>query len=97
MTRYSKQGSELPHYKPANVDGKTVSELRHNTAKGTLRISSHMTIAKLKEEFKNNFDIDVRVLRKSGNSWLATTLTENWTLEQQNNLGEKLSDNLSAG
>ena len=92
LTRYNKPGTESPLYKPTNVDGKTVNQLRSSSSKGTLRITPYMTIAEVKDGFKNMFEMDVRILRKSGNSWLATTLTEGWTLEQQNNLGEKLSE-----
>jgi hypothetical protein len=34
----------------------------------------------------------VQVLRKSGKAWLEATITDGWTLEEQNIQGEDLSE-----
>jgi hypothetical protein len=34
-----------------------------------------------------------QVYRKSGKIWLETTVTDSWTLEEQNKQGESLSKN----
>jgi hypothetical protein len=37
------------------------------------------------------FGLCVQVFRKSGNHWIETSLTNSWTLEQQNREGFELS------
>jgi hypothetical protein len=37
------------------------------------------------------YGLSVQVFRKSGNVWLETSATDNWTLRQQNNEGAELS------
>ncbi|MCE3281564.1 MAG: hypothetical protein K0Q66_301 [Chitinophagaceae bacterium] len=57
-----------------------------------INIDKHMTVASLEEEFRRKAGLGVQVFRKSGNVWIATSLTSDWTLEQQNREGESLSD-----
>lgn len=57
----------------------------------TMTFSPDTTVAELKQIFKDLYNIKVQVFRQAGNSWLETTLTQNWTLEQQNKHGEILS------
>ena len=45
----------------------------------------------LEKIFKDQFGLAVQVFRKSGNLWLETTMTDNWTLQQQNNHGKEIS------
>ena len=54
-------------------------------------IEQVMKVSTLEKLFKEQFNLAVKVLRKSGNLWLETTMTDNWTLEQQNNHGRELS------
>jgi hypothetical protein len=55
-----------------------------NTIKGNIEIE-------LEQLFKNQFSLAVQVFRKSGNLWLETTMTDSWTLQQQNNHGKEIS------
>ncbi len=57
----------------------------------TIDISKQRTVAQLEEDFKEFLGLKAEVYRKSGNSWIETSLTDNWTLEQQNSEGEFLS------
>ena len=54
-------------------------------------ISKQRTVAKLEEDFKELFGLNAQVYRKSGNLWIETSLTDDWTLEQQNSEGEFIS------
>lgn len=56
-----------------------------------VEISEDMKVSDLEKLFKDNFKLAVQVFRKSGNLWLETTMTDNWTLLQQNNHGRELS------
>ena len=56
-----------------------------------VEISEDMKVSDLEKLFKDNFKLAVQVFRKSGNLWLETTMTDNWTLLQQNNHVRELS------
>ena len=70
---------------------KTLGECRVIHSKGTITITPQMTVANLEQNMNDVFGLSVQVFRKSGNAWLETSVTDNWTLEQQNNQGEELS------
>jgi hypothetical protein len=71
--------------------GKTLAECRTVHTKGTLTIIPGMTVTDLEENFQSIFGLAVQVFRKSGKVWLETTVTDGWTLEEQNQQGEALS------
>jgi hypothetical protein len=54
-------------------------------------ISKQRTVAQLEKDFKELFGVKAQVYRKSGNYWVETTLTDDWTLEQQNTEGQYFS------
>lgn len=66
----------------------TLKEVDHEN--GVMIISEDITVNELEEFFKKHFNLNVQVFRKSGNSWLETTLTDNWTLKKQNQEGMDL-------
>ncbi|MBI4944954.1 MAG: hypothetical protein HY840_00975 [Bacteroidetes bacterium] len=70
---------------------KTLGECRVVHTKGMLSITPGMTVADLEQNFQNIYGLSVQVFRKSGNSWLETTATDGWTLEEQNKYDETLS------
>jgi hypothetical protein len=72
-------------------NSKTLGECRtiHNT--GEITIVPGMTVSELEQGFGDVYGLGVQVFRKSGKTWLETTVTDNWTLEEQNLQGEDLS------
>lgn len=52
-----------------------------------INVSGNRTVAQVKEDFKVFFLLAIEVFRKSGNVWIETSLTDDWTLEQQNKEG----------
>lgn len=50
---------------------------------GQIEITDAMTVHELENAFIDQFGLCVQVFRKSGNIWLETTMTDNWTLKQQ--------------
>ncbi|HEX7845439.1 MAG TPA: hypothetical protein VF476_06510 [Chitinophagaceae bacterium] len=54
-------------------------------------VNESMTVAELEHQFLNLFGVGVQVYRKSGNLWLETTMTDNWTLQKQNEHGREIS------
>jgi hypothetical protein len=61
------------------------------TSEGILRIPDTMTVGDLENIFLEKFGANVQVSRKSGTVWLETTMTDKWTLQQQNEHGRELS------
>jgi hypothetical protein len=70
----------------------TVGECRTMRNNGRISISSTMTVAELEQTFREKYGLNVQLFRKSGKVWLETTVTDSWTLEQQNNQGEALNN-----
>lgn len=60
----------------------------------TINMKANTTVAALEKEF---FSVGVKaeVLRKSGKVWIETSLTSDWTLQQQNLEGEEISKHYS--
>jgi hypothetical protein len=58
---------------------------------GDIEIAEEMKVKELEKIFKDQFSLAMQVFRKSGNLWLETTMTDNWTLQQQNDHGYEIS------
>ena len=69
----------------------TLGECRTIHHKGDITIVPEMTVLDLEQNFGDVYGLGVQVFRKSGKSWLETTVTDNWTLVEQNKQGEELS------
>lgn len=67
-------------------------QLTHLHKVGEIIINDDMTVAELEQKFKEQFNLNVQVFRKHGNSWIETTVTDNWTLQKQNEEGKILSE-----
>lgn len=72
-----------------------ISEFRSTQKNGALTVIPSMTVAELEQKLNETFGLSAQVLRKSGNVWLKTTVTDGWTLEEQNKQGEALCKNFS--
>ena len=73
---------------PAN---KTIGDSQRSVTDGALEIDGNMKVQELEKLFHDQFSLAVQVFRKSGPVWLETTMTDNWTLQQQNKHGSELS------
>jgi hypothetical protein len=62
-----------------------------NFREGALDICDEMTVGQLESTFRDRFGLNAQVSRKSGPVWLETTVTDKWTLKQQNEHGRELS------
>jgi hypothetical protein len=56
-----------------------------------ININKARTVADVEKDFEVLFGLSALVFRKSGNVWVETTLTDDWTLEEQNKEGEQIS------
>lgn len=80
-----------PH-KPGGASPKTyitdsghlIGDIRTVHESGTITITPQMTVSELEQHFADVYGLSVQVFRKSGDVWLETTTTDNWSLEKQN-------------
>jgi glycerol-3-phosphate O-acyltransferase len=63
----------------------------NTTTTEALVITPDMPVFRLEQMFQERYKIAVQVFRKSGRSWLETSLTDDWTLRHQNEQGKELS------
>lgn len=78
---------EASSYKSMYDDEMYMKDIRSVHADGELSIDGHTKTGTLENKFKEHFGVNVQVWRKSGNMWLQTTTTDDWTLSQQENKG----------
>jgi len=58
---------------------------------GDIEVTPEMKVKDLEKIFKDQFSLLAQVFRRSGNIWLETTMTDDWTLKQQNEHGREIS------
>lgn len=85
---FSRSNFSVSQLIPAN---KKIGDSQLAILDAEMEISEDMKVIDLEKMFKDKFKLAVQVFRKSGNLWLETTMTDNWTLLQQNNHGRELS------
>ena len=71
---------------------RTIGECRKVHRSGSIAVFPQMSVTQLEREFQHTYGLSVQVFRKSGDTWLETGVTDNWTLEKQNNIGAELAD-----
>jgi hypothetical protein len=59
---------------------------------GKLEVSDKMSVTDFENAFMDEFGLSAQVFRRSGNLWLETTITDYWTLKQQNDHGKELTN-----
>lgn len=67
----------------------------HNKVVNTIsfiKLTADTTVKEIVSQFKELFNLSVKVQRKSDGHWIETVLTENWTLTKQNLEGKYLAD-----
>lgn len=74
---------------------RTIGECRTIHNKGKITITPGMTVSDLEQKFSDVYGLTIQVHRKSGTSWLETSVTDGWSLEEQNSQGEILSKMVS--
>ena len=89
---YPGNSSEMPTVKSVIIPPDTLA--KHLIAiKGTVSInlSGTKTVVQLEKDFLEILGTKVKVMRKSGNVWVGTSYTNNWTLENQNFEGKDIN------
>jgi hypothetical protein len=70
---------------------KRLGPAMQNPAEGFVELSDCMTTRSLEKNLRENYGLMVKLFRKSANLWMNITLSDNWTLKQQNDHGRELS------
>lgn len=65
-----------------------IGEIRTGVRTGDLSINGHLKVSTLEEKFAEEYGLNVQVFRRSGDVWLQTTATDEWTLTEQNERGK---------
>lgn len=58
---------------------------------GQLTFNDTMTVTDFENALMDQFGLSAQVFRRSGNLWLETTITDYWTLKQQNEHGREIT------
>ena len=68
--------------------GQTLGNIEKKPKTGDLYIEVDMPTWQVERLFEEEFGLHVQVFRKSGNTWLETSVTDDLTLEEQNVKGK---------
>ena len=78
--------------KPAINSRKLLGEFRLDKIDGgDLLIGKDISVKRFEQYIDSMYCLHAQVFRRSGNVWLETTVTNNWTLEEQNRQGELIT------
>ena len=69
----------------------TVASIRDVDFDGDLQIEATMTAKQLESAFWNTYGLEVQLFRRSGNTWLVTKNTDDWTLIQHNEKAREMN------
>lgn len=68
-----------------------LSALRRSHTEGEFTIKGSDTAGTLETIFLERFGLNVQVFRRSGDNWILTTATDNFTLDRLNAIGEEMA------
>ncbi|MBR9922223.1 MAG: hypothetical protein GYB31_15395 [Bacteroidetes bacterium] len=68
-------------------DSLLIKEVRKTGTSGDLEIIPDMKVRDLESRFAEDYGLYAQVFRRSGNIWMQTSVTDEWTLEKQNRKG----------
>lgn len=95
---YKKSHTEGEGSKPkSQLDNNlTIGEVQTTTKEGLLHIRAITRVSELENDLVEQFGLSAQVFRKSGNVWLQTTKTDDWTLAEQNETAAEMNNNTAA-
>lgn len=70
---------------------KTLQFCRKGGIEGLLTLNPNHSVANFEKELWDTYGLSAQVFRKSGSLWIETSLTDSWTLLQQNLEGEQMT------
>ncbi|HVX50228.1 MAG TPA: hypothetical protein VHB48_08715 [Chitinophagaceae bacterium] len=69
-----------------------INDFKKNIRHCIIKYPATITVGEFENMFARTIGLPVKILRKSGNLWIETTMTRRWTLERQNTHGRDLSE-----
>jgi len=91
-TQGHSQGEGTPKKDTLNSDLTIEQVQKKQEYSDTIIINELMKVGELESAFDSKFGLSIQVFRKSGNLWLQTTTTDNWTLLKQNEVAKEKID-----
>jgi hypothetical protein len=88
-------GKQITEQSIVYADKVRLSEINPDLSGGEIEISDGTTILEFENILSRRFGLYAQVVRKSGNLWLGTLKTSNWTMKEQNEHGEAISPETS--
>ncbi|NOT50215.1 MAG: hypothetical protein HOP10_02950 [Chitinophagaceae bacterium] len=90
---FNKRSLSNADYSAAQMvpSSRKIGDIQKVVTDGNITIQGEMKVNELERILKDKFSLAAQVFRRSGNLWLETTMTDNWTLDQQNNHGKEIS------
>lgn len=87
---YNKKHVSFEGSLPKNtiVENVSLGELNPKMRPGEIEMDENLTVNAFESRLENDFGLHVQVFRKSGDYWLQTNSTDNWTLGKQEEKGE---------
>ncbi|MBM3178080.1 MAG: hypothetical protein FJZ78_08750 [Bacteroidetes bacterium] len=85
---------KIEFYKTLELNGIRITKKIENhsllpkAAMPSIDLSHFRTVEQIKADFQRATGLIARVFRKSGNVWIETSLTDDWSLERQNAEGK---------
>lgn len=61
----------------------TIANVRTTQNEGEMSIDGHLKTSTFEQLLKEKYGINAQVFRKAGELWLQTTITDHWTLAEQ--------------
>lgn len=83
-------GKHLKIKKELLASASYLNKFTQAPGKAVIDIENRVTVSELENQFAA-IGLVAEIFRKSGNVWIETSLTDNWTLQQQNMEGEEIS------
>jgi hypothetical protein len=71
------------------VHDKTIGEISSKHKTGTLDIEPTSIVSDIEQAFKTKFGLNIQIFRNMHGTWIQTTGTDNLTLREQNDMGER--------
>lgn len=63
----------------------------HGNASDIIPVKNEMKVKEIENAIDEAYGLRAQIFRRSGNVWLETTVTNNWSLEEQNRQGELIT------
>lgn len=82
---------ELSSKKDLLEDSILLGDIRTIHNSGEILVHPEMTVAEVEYKFEKLFGVHVQIFRKAKGLWIETGVTDSWTLQKQNEIGDEMT------